>query len=98
MAEKEGLQMALAALQARHQADQDTAGQEVDRLQKVHPYSPCPMMICCQPRFLTARMVACACTGLDFCMQTHVSSMHTTSLARIGELCALEESVSSVGT
>ena len=39
-AEKEGLQMALTALERRHQADQDAAWREAERLEKVRPRSP----------------------------------------------------------
>ena len=38
-AEKEGLQMALTALERRHQADQDAARREAERLEKVRPRS-----------------------------------------------------------
>lgn len=42
-AEKEGLQMALSALERRHQADLDLAQRGAERLEKVRPCSPVPV-------------------------------------------------------
>lgn len=41
-AEKEGLQMALAALERRHWADTENAQREAERLEKVRPCCPVP--------------------------------------------------------
>ncbi len=48
-AEKEGLQMALTALERRHQADQDSAQREAERLEKVRSCSPGPRLACHHP-------------------------------------------------
>ena len=48
-AEKEGLQMALTALQRRHQADQEKAQREAAELEKVCPGSSGSSLSCHQP-------------------------------------------------